>query len=283
MKNTDYYKSGKLLTNVLMAREKALLQTQLNKSARIEKYLQSPALCANCNRPIAYDKKKNKFCSKSCAATFNNIRKPPRSQESKDKTSKALSNRTDIKRTHGNGGKVSGFCKIQWNTCGHCNKIFYTKGWSNSRKSCGSLECKVHLSVGNRTYRNGRRKLFHYFNKHQNREVLLESTWEYEMAQWLDQENITWERPSYIKWYDERSQKHRLYYPDFYLPELRLYLDPKNPTSMRIEQYKMTTVSGLIPLVYGDLNLIKDQILVMVSPESHDLPTSGSQSQRSAT
>ena len=34
-------------------------------------YLHNPNLCAQCQNVIDYDKRKNKFCSSSCAATFN--------------------------------------------------------------------------------------------------------------------------------------------------------------------------------------------------------------------
>lgn len=260
MKNTDYYTSGRHKENALKAREKALMQAQANKQKRVLQYDLSPTLCLHCSNPLSYRFRKNKFCNSSCAASYNNLRRPPRSEESRNKTSLSMTGKVRPNQKP----PTYSFCKIQWNTCGNCQKIFYTRTWSNSRKSCGSTECKTHLSVGNRPYRNGRRKLFCYFNKHQNKEVILESSWEYDLAQWLDQRNIVWERPSYIKWFDEKNKKQRLYYPDFYLTEHNIYLDPKNPTSLKIEIDKMTSVEKLIPIRYGDINDIKNYILSML-------------------
>ncbi len=259
MKTTEYYKSGDHLKNILSARELAAVASQKNKQARIDAYSLSPICCANCNTPIDYNLKRNKFCSSSCSAIYNNSKRAPRSQESRDKTSRALAG---IKRINQPAQTyLNKFSKIQWNTCGCCNKLFYTKTWSSPRKSCGAVECKTHLSVGNRTYTNGRRKLFYYFNKHQNKTVLLESTWENNLALWLDENNIVWERPLYIKWYDESTQKERLYYPDFYLPIFDLYLDPKNPTAMKFDAYKMSQVEKLIPILYGNPEKIIQSLL----------------------
>lgn len=57
--------------------------------------------------------------------------------------------------------------------------------------------------------------------------VKLDSKYEYEVAKNLDESHIKWKRPSYMIWKDENGIKHR-YYPDFYLPEFNVYLDPKN-------------------------------------------------------
>jgi hypothetical protein len=40
-----------------------------------EQYYLAPKLCKHCNNPHEYDKRKNKFCSSSCATTFNNLLK----------------------------------------------------------------------------------------------------------------------------------------------------------------------------------------------------------------
>lgn len=57
--------------------------------------------------------------------------------------------------------------------------------------------------------------------------VKLDSKYEYEVAKNLDENHIEWKRPSYLIWEDDDGIKHR-YYPDFYLPEFNVYLDPKN-------------------------------------------------------
>lgn len=266
MRETEYYKSGAHTKNILKARELSKIKQEQLKQERISSYNENPSQCKQCDEPFDYQHRHNKFCSKSCAAKFNN-KSRPNGHPSRTKNNE--SRREKIKEDRKNNPRSSTvkFCKIQWIICPVCQKNFYVHGWSRhyKRKSCGSQECKTHLSVGVRTYTNGRRKLFYYFNKHQNKTVLLESSWEYDLAQWLDEQNIVWGRPRYIKWYDEIKQKERLYYPDFYLPEINLYLDPKNPTAMKLEKYKMDQVSKLIPLVYGNLQKIKQNVLSGIS------------------
>ena len=38
----------------------------------IKKYNKNPTTCTNCSDVLIYDKRKNKFCSKSCSASYNN-------------------------------------------------------------------------------------------------------------------------------------------------------------------------------------------------------------------
>lgn len=42
------------------------------KQFRVVEYQLSPSLCKLCKNPIPYEKRKNVFCSHSCAAVFNN-------------------------------------------------------------------------------------------------------------------------------------------------------------------------------------------------------------------
>jgi Zn finger protein HypA/HybF involved in hydrogenase expression len=37
-----------------------------------QRYEENPYLCPQCNEPIPYEKRHNKFCNQSCAASFNN-------------------------------------------------------------------------------------------------------------------------------------------------------------------------------------------------------------------
>lgn len=42
------------------------------KTQNVDSYNKSPSICANCKEPIEYARRKNKFCSSSCAASVNN-------------------------------------------------------------------------------------------------------------------------------------------------------------------------------------------------------------------
>lgn len=59
------------------------------------------------------------------------------------------------------------------------------------------------------------------------RGVILNSSYEETVAKSLDQEGILWERPKPLRWKDQEGVDH-YYYPDFFLPEYNVFLDPKN-------------------------------------------------------
>jgi hypothetical protein len=258
MKHTLYYQSGRHKENILAAKELATKKHHALKAARVEDYNCHPQRCLNCDSAISYDKRHNKFCTKSCAATYNNKFRPAGS-ESRITQGEKLVGRSPTKSKK--GLQTRKWSKISWYTCKNCQKIFYTRSWSSPRITCGKYECKTNMSVGTRSYTNGRRKLFNVYNKWDDKIVLLESSWELSLAEWLDSNNIPWSRPSYIKWKDENIGKTRLYYPDFYLKEINLYLDPKNPTAMKKDQYKMSQVEKLIPIIYGNLEKSKQRLL----------------------
>ena len=68
--------------------------------------------------------------------------------------------------------------------------------------------------------------------------VMLDSSWELALAKRLDELSIAWVRPSPIKWTDNEGIIHN-YFPDFYLPEYDLYLDPKNPQAVKVQRKKI--------------------------------------------
>lgn len=82
------------------------------------------------------------------------------------------------------------------------------------------------------SHRRLRRKLINYNG------VLLDSSWEVELAKRLDYLGIRWTRPDPIRWTDGAGIEHN-YFPDFYLPDYDLYLDPKNPQAVKSQQEKL--------------------------------------------
>jgi hypothetical protein len=89
---------------------------------RIADYNANPKLCQECNIPIDYEKRLNRFCGSSCSCTFTNRLRPPKSQEEKDKIS--ASNR---KYRQALPPKI-----IDTNRqCFVCNRIFSLKFRSN--------------------------------------------------------------------------------------------------------------------------------------------------------
>lgn len=81
-------------------------------------------------------------------------------------------------------------------------------------------------------HRRLRRKLIEYNG------VMLDSTWELALAIRLDSLNINWVRPDPIKWVDGDNKIHN-YFPDFYLVDHDIYLDPKNPQAIKVQQDKL--------------------------------------------
>ena len=59
------------------------------------------------------------------------------------------------------------------------------------------------------------------------RGVKLGSTYEVELAKDLDSNNVNWNIPKRIKYFDLNNKLH-YYSPDLYLPDYNIYLDPKN-------------------------------------------------------
>lgn len=84
----------------------------------VEEYNKSPKLCVNCNKPISYKKRNNLFCSSSCAATFNNL-----------KRGKSIENRYKMSLAHGGTG-------LKY-LCRNCGKLLN----DNDKIFC-SDECK---------------------------------------------------------------------------------------------------------------------------------------------
>lgn len=83
------------------------------------------------------------------------------------------------------------------------------------------------------------------------RGVLLDSSWELKLAKRLDDLGIMWKRPDFIFWADNEGTIHK-YFPDFFLPEYNLYLDPKNPYAYNVQKEKikilLTQIENLVIL-----------------------------------
>lgn len=71
-------------------RQKATIASSIKAAKIRDGYHKDPNLCNQCPTPLEFYKRRNKFCSKSCAATYNNRLRGPRSDETKSKISKSL-------------------------------------------------------------------------------------------------------------------------------------------------------------------------------------------------
>lgn len=68
--------------------------------------------------------------------------------------------------------------------------------------------------------------------------ILLDSTWELVLAKRLEELSINWIRPEPIPWTDKQGRIHN-YFPDFYLPEHDLFIDPKNKHAANVQKDKI--------------------------------------------
>ncbi len=127
------------------------------KNKRVEKYNNNPNLCLNCNNSLPYDKRKNKFCSSSCSASYNNKNRII-TDEQKSKTSLSLK-RID------RGGKKA--LKEYKRNCKECGDVFIVTRIENGKLSqqeycsdiCSKLGMKKNLSLNvKEKVRNGTHK-----------------------------------------------------------------------------------------------------------------------------
>lgn len=68
--------------------------------------------------------------------------------------------------------------------------------------------------------------------------VNLDSSYERIIAKILDEHNIDWIRPKPLDWYSKDGIKHH-YFPDFYLTQYNIYLDPKNDYCFKVQAEKI--------------------------------------------
>lgn len=209
--------------------------------------------CRKCNI-ILKGKYTIKFCSKSCAALYNNQFKPPQSLETRIKKSNTL--KEFYKTRPGNQlGKPSKFKIEEKNIiCSFCKKTFLGKRKKNKWRTWPTLcsnECYI-----NTKRKNARGNKFIIYKKYN-----FDSEWEKQLAIFLDEKKILWEQPKEpIVWIDS-CNKQRKYFPDFFIPKFNLFLDPKNPICCFQQKEKLEKVSKIINLIYGDVNMIKTHIV----------------------
>lgn len=76
------------------------------------------------------------------------------------------------------------------------------------------------------------------YTKKDGTTVQLDSSWEEALAKRLDAIDVRWTRPAPIKYVDHNNVT-RNYFPDFYLPDYDIYLDPKNPYAIKAQIKKI--------------------------------------------
>ncbi len=225
--------------------------------------------CKTCNGPITHDWRKDKanaqkvpllYCKRGCS------NKRTHSEQTKLKLSKAIKqqladgSRTQFTRQGTPIKDLDGVTRGRYKTtkqkkCSYCGKQFASTRTSpiyHTWRSTCSDECFIQTK--HRNARGNKRILF------DGRRY--DSQWEVQMVQFFKERKIVFEFPSPIPWTDANGKTHK-YFPDFYLPKLNVYVDPKNPVVILQQREKLSVVSKLIPLLYGDIQTLQERLVEM--------------------
>jgi len=208
-------------------------------------------LCLFCNKKFisTTHKKYKKCCSITCARRY--------SQTYVDK--KIISE--SVKKFHRNNPKFYKFYKhkqplMEDRTCTICNKLFNHIAWKR-KKTCSNICYKRLLSINATKNPNCGGET--NFKKFKYNDIWMDSSWEVEIAKWMDIHNVKWERSKKINfiWTDFNGKKRR-YYPDFYLKDYNVYLDPKNKYLIEKDTFKIEQVQkeNNIKVIFGLKNSI---------------------------
>lgn len=86
--------------------------------------------------------------------------------------------------------------------------------------------------------------------------IKLDGLWELEVAKYLEENNIKWERPKNGFTYMWNNSEH-IYFPDFYLPEYNYYIEVKGYQRER-DLYKWQSVEHLIIIKQKEIENIRN-------------------------
>ncbi len=201
--------------------------------------------CENCGVGHDGDYGSGRFCSNTCARSFS-------SKKFKITTKKLKCSYCDkILVVDSRSGRVT--CDECKNTrhkkvCPTCGDEYST---IRSHQIYCSNTCKNNHPDMIKKHRDNAKK--QKFGGHTSKKsvkyeckdgtlVYLQSSYEHCVAIDLDRNNIKWIRPEPLLWVDSDSIEHR-YYPDFYLVDYDVYLDPKNDYLIIKDEYKIHSVS----------------------------------------
>jgi hypothetical protein len=84
--------------------------------------------------------------------------------------------------------------------------------------------------------------------------ILLDSKWELEFAEWCDSQSIQWEKNKEGFEYEWKGK--RIYYPDFYLPDLGRFVEVKGYEREK-DSAKWKSVPDLIIVKVGEIKKIR--------------------------
>ena len=198
-----------------------------------------------------------RFCSRSCA-NFRVISKEQRRKTSETLTGRPYEPRIPKTRQRGfRGTKKCKYCGCDTNSIdGKPTKEYCVPKCGAAKKHTSEVLSNVLKGkTGGYRERGGRGKGCRY------KGVWLDSTWELALAQKLDELSISWERDTgrHRFAYVDASGKTRLYFPDFFLPELGCYVEVKGFWTSDVKQKieDATSRNHLKLIVFDSLSKIE--------------------------
>lgn len=157
--------------------------------------------------------------------------------------------------------RCSEYPKLKEFVCVVCQFPFLRKVKSNVtvKKTCG-VKCYSKL-LSNLARANPNCGGETNYKRYRYNGILMDSKWEIDLAKWMDENDIVWDRSRkrhQLFWFDEIGNNRR-YYPDFYIPKINVYLDPKNPYLMKCDAYKIQKVieRNNVEIICGNLDVLK--------------------------
>jgi hypothetical protein len=145
-------------------------------------------------------------------------------------TKEAIAKRTiGIKKAHADG------------KYDHVNRKGKTLGFKHSAATKAVMSQKALASKHRRLVRSIRE-----YKRKDGTIVMLDSSWEESLARRLDEIDVTWVRPEHPISYVGFDGKEHNYFPDFYLPNFDLYLDPKNPIAVIAQKDKLECLKKVL-------------------------------------
>jgi hypothetical protein len=216
--------------------------------------------CLKCNKEILSEWRKDKqhiknhpliFCSRQCSNSKIH------SSETKNKISstikKLLKDGSISIPKYDTQNRSLKETKIK--CCNFCKNEFLAFRKTTSKTCSWPTVCsdKCYIATKQKNARGNKSILY--------KDMKFDSLWELKMVHFFEKNNINYIIPPSITWTDRNSKTHK-YFPDFYIPDLNLYVDPKNPIVIIQQKEKLEIVSSIINLVYGDLKYLKYTILL---------------------
>ena len=242
--------------------------------SRTKKRIEIESICQKCGNKFKQLIKENsnnnyikKFCSSKCSNSRNHS----------DKTKNKI--RNSVNKANKKLNRTKNILEIKCEGCKHTFETYKKKQrycsmscYSKNRSSATKLKMRKNALKNNFGTKNRNKYTVGWYESKFAGKVWLESTWELKVAEYLDNNNIEWIRPKFLYWND--SGIKRRYFPDFYLKEYNLYLDPKNNFLLKKDSRKIKRVIkenkiNLILIKENDIKNINKFFINLLMLTSH--------------